>query len=1219
MNKLLFLPTFCLAACCFPPEHVRADETKRSADVTLAQKLESAIERLDREPGYRWVCEIEVPEDVRFRPGSETGTTVQGGATHATVSFGSRLTQIVIDGNKAAVTNRDGRWETVSLSNQGYGSEGFAVSMAKRIEPPAAEAKALVIELSSMKTDGDVIVGTLSADEAKDRLETRRRDESVEDAKGTVRFWMTDGVLTKYVLRVEGTLVDGDQRRETWRQTTVEVKGIGTTKLDVPRAATEALKRPLPKVQPRLSTAQEVELFKRRGKRDVGVHDPSSIVKCNGEYWFFSTGTGVTSWRSKDLESWQRGPRVFSEIPDWATNVVPEQRGHFWAPDVIQLNDRYLLYYSVSSFGKNTSAIALASTPTLDPDDAEFGWTDHGIVIQSGSQDDFNAIDPAVIRTASGELWMSLGSFWSGLKLVQLDPKSGKRFADDIPVHSIASYRQIEAPHIYQHDGWFYLFVNWGKCCSGVDSTYNIRVGRSRAITGPYLDKAGVDLAKGGGTLLLESEGPFIGPGHANVFREGDRYLLSCHYYDGTERGRSRLSIQDLSWSKEGWPMVAQASDRSQESKQVDQVPSEWVDPKTGHRVVRLSKEAGSLSLYFHQNTYTPEGDKLLISTPRSLETVDLQTRELNLVVPRRSYRMGGSSGVEMGRKSRTVYYSARSREGTSVRATDIDTGETREIVTLPRGSSFNGVNADETLLFGSMQEFSRDHERLRKLFTVDIASGKIDTFHPSKDWLNHLQCSPTDPNFGLFCHEGSWHELDRVWTIRFGSDDAKLMHKRQQKYEIAGHEFFGADGQWVWYDLQTPRADQFWLAGVHVKTGERIGYRLSRRQWSVHYNVSRDGKLFAGDGGGPKSVANQTPLPEKRRLNPPGNGQWIYLFRPDSQYTDGELSGERAKLGTFTAERLVDLSNHDYDLEPNVTFTPDGKWIVFRSNMHGERHAYMVRVEREPGFSVSELSPSPNDPETTPATSSKRRLVLIGDSTVKNGRGNGDGGLFGWGQVLEKHFDTDRIEIENRALGGRSSRTYLTEGLWQESLNRLRKGDFVMMQFGHNDGGKMFDGDRPRASIKGNGEEAIDGVVSATGKSETVHSFGWYLRKYVADAKAKGAIPIVLSQVPRDRWQEGRVIRADQDYGLWAQEAADQSGALFIDLNEIVSKRYESVGAEKVDRDFFTPDDWTHTTREGATVNAACVVEGIKALKDCDLKNDLRKTERPPRSSIKD
>lgn len=651
-------------------------------------------------------------------------------------------------------------------------------------------------------------------------------------------------------------------------------------------------------------------------------------------------------------------------------------------------------------------------------------------------------------------------------------------------------------------------------------------------------------------------------------------------------------------------------------SLSADDTPREWIDQQTGHRVVRLSNEAGSASLYFHQNVFTPEGDKLLISTPRGLETVDLTTRELKVVVPRRSYRLGGSSGIEMGRKSRQVYYSVRTREGTVVRATDVDTGETRSIVTLPLGASFNGVNADETLLFGAMRDFSprdqlqsRDRsrsrgrapntERLMKLFTANVATAEIKTFHPAKAWLNHLQCSPTDPSFGLFCHEGTWHDVDRVWTVRFGSDDAKLMHDRQQQYEIAGHEFFSADGRWVWYDLQTPRADQFWLAGIHVKTGRRVRYRLAREEWSVHYNVSPNGKLFAGDGGGPESVANQTPLPEKRRLNPPENGQWIYLFRPDSKFTEATVGGEPAKSGTMAAERLVDLSDHDYDLEPNVRFTPDGKWIVFRSNMHGPRHVYMVRVEREPDFTPRQKAAA--DQKT------RRRLVLIGDSTVKNGRGKGDGGLFGWGQVLDQHFDTGRIGIENRALGGRSSRTYLTEGLWKKSLDRLRVGDYVMMQFGHNDGGKMFESDRPRASIKGNGDETIDGVVAESGKTETVHSFGWYLRKYVADAKAKGAIPIVLSLVPRDRWHEGRVIRSDKDYGLWARQAAEQSGAYFMDLNEIVSRRYEEVGSEKVDREFFTPDDWTHTTRAGAEVNAACIVEGLQALKDCSLRDYLQ------------
>ena len=169
-----------------------------------------------------------------------------------------------------------------------------------------------------------------------------------------------------------------------------------------------------------------------------------------------------------------------------------------------------------------------------------------------------------------------------------------------------------------------------------------------------------------------------------------------------------------------------------------------------------------------------------------------------------------------------------------------------------------------------------------------------------------------------------------------------------------------------------------------------------------------------------------------------------------------------------------------------------------------------------------------------------------------------------------------------------------------------MRPGDFVLIQFGHNDGGDKFKGDRPRASIKGNGEETEVGVVEATAKEETVHSYGWYLRKYISDARAKGATPIVLSLVPRDRWEEGGVIRSNRDYGKWAAEAAEQEKAIFIDLNEIVALRYEEIGEEKVGKDLFTEQDWTHTTHEGAEVNAACVAAAIRALQDCQLKEFL-------------
>jgi lysophospholipase L1-like esterase len=249
-------------------------------------------------------------------------------------------------------------------------------------------------------------------------------------------------------------------------------------------------------------------------------------------------------------------------------------------------------------------------------------------------------------------------------------------------------------------------------------------------------------------------------------------------------------------------------------------------------------------------------------------------------------------------------------------------------------------------------------------------------------------------------------------------------------------------------------------------------------------------------------------------------------------------------------------------------------------------------------------------------AEETKPRLVLIGDSTVKNGQGRGDGGLWGWGQVIDKHFDTSRIDIENHAIGGRSSRTFLTEGRWDRALERLREGDFVIMQFGHNDGGDMFKGDRPRASIKGNGDDSERGVVEATGIAEEVRSYGWYLRKYIADAKAKGATPIVCSLVPRDRWQDGTVIRSDKDYGKWAREAAEQGGALFIDLNDLVAQRYEQIGEKEVGEKLFTEKDWTHTTKEGAEVTAEVLTKAIRQLSNCTLKEFLLPVDREARIS---
>src|SRR5690348_10403905 len=195
------------------------------------------------------------------------------------------------------------------------------------------------------------------------------------------------------------------------------------------------------------------------GNRDVRVHDPSAITKCKDQYWVFYTGRGIPSYHSRDLLKWERGPAVFTNAPAWTARAVPRNHWiYYWAPDIIHLGDRYLLYYAVSSFGRNDSAIGLATNPTLDPADPGFKWTDQGLVVQSTSKDDFNAIDPAASLDAQGRLWLAFGSFWGGIKLVQLDPDTGKRLAPDSPLYSLAFNDSIEASYIYHRNGFYYLF-----------------------------------------------------------------------------------------------------------------------------------------------------------------------------------------------------------------------------------------------------------------------------------------------------------------------------------------------------------------------------------------------------------------------------------------------------------------------------------------------------------------------------------------------------------------------------------------------------------------------------------------------------------------------------------------------------------------------------------------------------------------------------------------
>jgi len=234
------------------------------------------------------------------------------------------------------------------------------------------------------------------------------------------------------------------------------------------------------------------------------------------------------------------------------------------------------------------------------------------------------------------------------------------------------------------------------------------------------------------------------------------------------------------------------------------------------------------------------------------------------------------------------------------------------------------------------------------------------------------------------------------------------------------------------------------------------------------------------------------------------------------------------------------------------------------------------------------------------PAEDRVPTLFLIGDSTVHNGSGRGDNGQWGWGERIADLFDKTRIRVVNDARGGRSSRTFLTEGLWDKVLTEMQPGDFVIMQFGHNDGGPLDDTSRARGSLLGVGEETREIENPIMKKHETVHTFGWYMRKYVADTKAKGATPIVCSPVPRKIWKDGQIVRSSKSYGQWAEDVAKSEGVAFVDLNEIIAKKYDALGPERVETLF--GDEHTHTTLAGAELNAACVIAGLKELKDDPL-----------------
>jgi arabinan endo-1,5-alpha-L-arabinosidase len=285
------------------------------------------------------------------------------------------------------------------------------------------------------------------------------------------------------------------------------------------------------------------------------IHDPSRIVKCDGKYYLYYSGVNIPMRYSTDLLNWKTGAPVFESLPEWAIKAVPKADGKYvWAPDVIFLNDKYYLFYSYSTFGSQVSVTGLLTSPTLDPDSPKYKWADMGLVIATNGKQAYNAIDPAPILDERGELWVSVGS-WDkgGIKLAKLDKNTGKPIGE---MSTLAARQPTgpEAPYLHYHDGYYYLFENEGFCCRGAGSTYAIMMGRSKAITGPYLDKNGKDMAQGGGTAFLQSDGQEIGPGHIGIFSEDGIDCFTYHYYDSRSNGVPTLGMKTLVWGEDGWP-----------------------------------------------------------------------------------------------------------------------------------------------------------------------------------------------------------------------------------------------------------------------------------------------------------------------------------------------------------------------------------------------------------------------------------------------------------------------------------------------------------------------------------------------------------------------------------------------------------------------------------------------------------------------------------------
>lgn len=347
----------------------------------------------------------------------------------------------------------------------------------------------------------------------------------------------------------------------------------------------------------------------------VYAHDPATIR--DGEYiHILASHEGFSHWRSKDLVTWEKLSGIFKEAPSWSTAEIcpdPKKVG-FWAPDVAFFNDKFHVYYSMSTWGSKRSGIGVISSPTLNPDDPRFKWTDHGKVIESFGKSDFNAIDPSIMLDANGAPWMAFGSYNKGIFLARIDAKTGMISQEDPKLHHLAARPQddmIEGPHLFHREGWYYLSVSLDGCCRGAFSTYKLVIGRSREITGPYVDRDGKPMLEGNASLLLRTCEHQIGPGHSSIIEFNGAQILAHHYYDGRLNGRPTVAFRPLYWDADGWPLVGEPL-AEQSSKRAATLAGEWLVHFDYAKTAKIKlNDDGSAQSESSRGTWRIDADKL--------------------------------------------------------------------------------------------------------------------------------------------------------------------------------------------------------------------------------------------------------------------------------------------------------------------------------------------------------------------------------------------------------------------------------------------------------------------------------------------------------------------------------------------------------------------------------------------------------------------------------